>query len=150
MYQMRLFSVIATATSISTLLVTAAPVNAFWGGKAEQQKKQILGTWECDYIRNGKKYTADENMFSFRRGGSLRTSTRIGNSRLSMYSGWKIPNESELIFPAGGEAEKENLSTGKTVSEKISGTMHNTILVLTDSRLVFEREGGGEEYRCRR
>ena len=147
---MRTFLLVSALAVASASLSAVNSANAFWGGKADEQKKLILGTWDCDYIRNGRQFQADESMFSFRRNGYLRTSLRIGSNRLSLYGTWKIPNESELIFPAGGEAEKENLSTGQTVSEKIAGTMHNKILVLTDSRLIFEREGGGEEYRCRR
>jgi hypothetical protein len=44
---MKLFSAIATATFISTLLVAAAPVEAFWGGQKEVNDEQWKGYREC-------------------------------------------------------------------------------------------------------
>ena len=44
--QMKLFNAIAAAAVIGISLIPAAPADAFWGGKAEEQKKLILGTWD--------------------------------------------------------------------------------------------------------
>ena len=88
--------------------------------------------------------------FSFRRNGVLRSDMQVASNKLQIFDSWKIDKESKLVFPAGGKAENRNLKTGSKKVESVNGTMHNDIVALTNSRLIFEREGGGEVCSCRK
>jgi hypothetical protein len=147
---MKLFNAIAAATVIGASFIAPNPAEAFWGGKAAEQRKMILGTWDCTYETGGKTYRPEMNQFSFRRDGGLKTDLRMGSRQMQMTGSWKIKKESELIFPSGGSSEMKDLRTGATKVDPINGTMYNDILTLSNSRLIFEREGGGEVYSCRK
>ena len=147
---MKLFNAIAAATVIGASFMSATPAEAFWGGKVAEQRKMILGTWDCTYETDGKIYRPDMLQFSFRRDGGVRTVSKIGSGQMQLMGSWKINKESELIFPAGGTSEMKDLRTGTTKVEPINVTNYSDILILSYSGLIFEREGGGVVYRCRK
>ena len=89
------------AAVLGASFIAATPTKAFWGGEVAQQKKMILGTWDCTYETGGKIYRADFNQFSFRRDGTLKTDLRGGSGQLQLIGTWKINKASELVFPAG-------------------------------------------------
>ena len=133
--------------------MSATPAEAFWGGKVAEQRKMILGTWDCTYETDGKIYRPDMLQFSFRRDGGVRTVSRIGSFQMQLMGSWKINKESELIFPAGGTSEMKDLRTGTTKVEPINaidGPNYSDILTLSYSGLIFEREGSGVVYSCRK
>ena len=130
--------------------MSATPAEAFWGGKAEEQRKMILGTWDCTYETDGKIYRPEMLQFSFRRDGGVRTVSRIGSGQMQLMGSWKINKESELIFPAGGTSEMKDLRTGTTKVELINVSNYSDILTLSNSGLIFEREGSGVVYSCRK
>ena len=130
--------------------MSATPAEAFWVGKAAEQRKMILGTWDCTYEVDGKIYRPEMLQFSFRRDGGVRTVSRIGSGQMQLMGSWKINKESELIFPAGGTSEMKDLRTGTTKVEPINVTNYSDILTLSNSGLIFERKGSGVVYSCRK
>ena len=130
--------------------MSATPAEAFWGGKAAEQRKMILGTWDCMYETDGKIYRPEMLQFSFRRDGGVRIVSRIGGGQLQLMGSWKINKESELIFPAGATSEMKDLRTGTTKVEPINLTSYSDILTLSHSGLIFERESSGVVYSCRK
>ena len=130
--------------------MSVTPAEAFWGGKAAEQRKMILGTWDCTYEIDGKIYRPEMLQFSFRRDGGVRTVSKIGSGQMQLMGSWKINKESELIFPAGGTSEMKDLRTGTTKVEPINVTNYSDILTLSYSGLIFEREGSGVVYSCRK
>ena len=149
-FQMKLFKAIAAAAVIGASFVAASPAQAFWGGKVAEQRKMILGTWDCTFETGGKIYRPDIMQFSFRRDGGLRSNLQMASSKMTIYGTWRLNKDSELVFPAGATTETKDLQTGATKSEPVKGTMYNDIVALNSTRLIFEREGGGEVYSCRK
>ena len=148
---MKLINSIAAAAVIGGLFLIPVPAQAFfWWGKVAEQRKAILGTWDCTFETGGKTYRPDMNQFSFRRDGTLRSDLKNGHQELHLMGSWKIDKESKLVFPAGGVAIATDRRTGDSKRDPINGTMYNEILTLTGSSLIFEREGGGEVYSCRK
>lgn len=147
---MKIFNAIAVTAVIGASFMSVTPAEAFWGGKAAEQRKMILGTWDCTYEIDGKIYRPEMLQFSFRRDGGVRTVSKIGSGQMQLMGSWKINKESELIFPAGGISEMKDLRTRTTKVEPINVTNYSDILTLSNSGMIFEREGSGVVYSCRK
>ena len=133
---------------IGASLIATAPVNAFWGGKAADQRKMILGTWSCKIKARGV-YKGPLIFIYFKRNSKYFASYKVGNLEETTNAAWKINNESQLILK-GGTRQTVNRNTGDIKQGTDSNTNHMNILTLTNSILEYEIEGGGAVFHCRK
>ena len=174
---MKLFNAIAAAGVIGGSFIAMSPAEAFWGGKAAQQRKDILGRWQCEITRNGKKADWPISM-KFKSNGQVYTDGSIKGGHkdveihwnMKVTGTWSIPKSDILRF-GGGETTTINLSkmSGKygqdlkmwrkgldeemgfkTGTEYSDSTSVSEIITVTPKVLIFEEEGGGDQTVCRK
>ena len=174
---MKLFNAIAATAVITCCIGNPLPAEAFWGGKAAQQRKDILGRWQCENTRNGKKVNWPKSML-FKSNGEVYMDASIKGEykdlelhwKLKGNGTWSIPKSNVLRF-GEGELTTINLSRMdgkygqdlkilrrdldeemgiKTGTEYSDSTSVFEIITVTPKVLIYENEGGGDQIVCRK
>jgi hypothetical protein len=176
---MKLFNAIATAALLGSSFVATSPAKAFWGGKAAEQKDAIIGRWQCNVSRDAKESTK-KMVVSFFRDGSFRWKNKdeasSGDIKIIFESivsgGWEI-NKSDMLQIEMTYLSNKNLSTAlglygqdlQQFRDRINTDMgqedmeqsgssgplnYYSIDKLSSTRFIFDQEGGGQMFVCRK
>lgn len=146
--QLKLSHPIATAVVVASLL-TFSSSEAFGVDKVSEQRKLILGTWNCIFQSGGKTVPTDKFQYSFSPNGSLKSDLQLGGSRVVTKGVWMIDKATQLVFPGQKSITTVNLKTGATKSERRGKTTSFYIKTLSKKQLLFVGKGG-KIASCRR
>ena len=143
------FSHSITVAVVVATLITFSSSEAFGADKVSEQRKLILGTWNCIFQSGGKTIPTDKFQYSFSPNGSLKSDLQVGSSRVVTKGVWMVNKATQLVFPGQKSITTVNLKTGATKSERMGKTTSFYIKILSKKQLLFVGKGG-EIASCRR
>ena len=146
--QLKLSHPIATAVVVASLMIFSSS-EAFGADKVSEQRKLILGTWNCIFQSGGKTIPTDKFQYSFSANGSLKSDLQVRSSRVVTKGVWMIDKATQLVFPGQKSITTVNLKTGATKSERRGKTTSFYIKTLSKKQLLFVGKGG-KIANCRR
>ena len=143
------FSHSITVAVVVATLITFSSSEAFGADKVSEQRKLILGTWNCIFQSGGGVIPTDKFQYSFSPNGSLKSDLQVGSSRVVTKGVWMVNKATQLVFPGQKSITTVNLKTGATKSERMGKTTSFYIKILSKKQLLFVGKGG-EIASCRR
>ena len=143
------FSHSITVAVVVATLITFSSSEAFGADKVSEQRKLILGTWNCIFQSGGEVIPTDKFQYSFSPNGSLKSDLQVGGSRVVTKGVWMVNKATQLVFPGQKSITTVNLKTGATKSERMGKTTSFYIKILSKKQLLFVGKGG-EIASCRR
>lgn len=139
--QMKLFHSMTAAIVVASLM-TFISSEAYGEDKVSEQRKLILGDWNCIFKSGGKTIPTDKFQYSFSPNGSLKSDLQVGNSRVVTKGVWMIVKAEQLVFPGQKSITTINLKTGTSKSQRTGKTTSFDIKTLSSKRLLFFGKGG--------